>query len=463
MYRIAVALTLGLANLAAAQFPPEFVPPPEFGFFPIPCRCPPERSGRISEKRGAHDDAVLRWNNVVLNAIKAEQTPPPIAARNLAIVHVAIFDAMNSVRQTYQTFLIQSAGPTGASPEAAAAVAAHRALLTLYPKQLRSVDAALDDSLEAILDGPAKLDGIRWGQLVAEKVLDWRKKDLTPMESTYAPRSDLGRWQPTFPQYRPPLLPEWSNVQTFALKHTDDFRPVGPPALTSDEFAKSFREVKVLGGVNSRLRTPDETEIAHFWEDGSGTVTPPGHWNRIAAIIARQRGNTATENARLFALLNVAMADAAIACWDCKYSFDFWRPVTAIRSAARLNNLEINADPDWKPLLETPPFPSYTSGHSSFSGAGAAVLAELFGSDKMRFTTTSDRLPGVQRSFARFSDAAMEAGMSRIYGGIHWNFDNTDGLDSGRKVGEYVAKRFCRPLVEKTDRSAPGSFAMRGR
>src|SRR5262249_27238483 len=148
--------------------------------------------------------------------------------------------------------------------------------------------------------------------------------------------------------------------------------------LNSDEFIAAFREVKVLGSVNSRVRTRDETEIARFWADGEGTVTPPGHWNRIAQDAARQRRTSSFQNARLFAMLNIALADVGIACWDCKYSFDYWRPVTAIRAARKLNNPELVAETDWSPLLPTPPFPSYTSGHSSFSGAAAAVLKEFF-------------------------------------------------------------------------------------
>jgi hypothetical protein len=169
------------------------------------------------------------------------------------------------------------------------------------------------------------------------------------------------------------------------------------------------------------------------------------------------------ETARLFAMLNVALADAAIACWECKYRFDVWRPVTAIRNADQLKNPALVADPDWTPLLVTPPFPAYTSGHSSFSGAAAAALAEFLETDRVRFTTTSDGLPGVTRSFTRFSEAANEAGMSRIYGGIHWAFDNTAGLESGRKVGEYVARNFFRPVRETGDRPRPASIAIHRR
>jgi hypothetical protein len=173
-------------------------------------------------------------------------------------------------------------------------------------------------------------------------------------------------------------------------------------------------------------------------------VTPPGHWNRIARSLAAERGLSTFENARLFAMLNIALADAAIACWECKYKFDFWRPVTAIRTAAKLGNTSLKEDPDWTPLLTTPPFPSYTSGHSTFSGAAAAVLTAFLGKDDVAFSSISDAMPGVRRSFKSFSDAANEAGMSRIYGGIHYSFDNKDGLKLGRAIGEHVAQNFFR-------------------
>src|SRR5439155_2374215 len=177
-------------------------------------------------------------------------------------------------------------------------------------------------------------------------------------------------------------------------------------------------------GKHSKARTKDQTEIALFWADDLGTVTPPGHWNRIAQTIALERGNTLAENARLFAHLNIALSDAGVLCWVIKFTFEFWRPITAIRETER--------DDDWTPLLNTPPFPAYVSGHSTFSGAAASVLAESFGTDKIKFETACDSLPDVKRKFTSLSAAAEEAGMSRIYGGIHWHFDNVEGLKVGR-------------------------------
>lgn len=375
--------------------------------------------------------AVARWNEAVLEAIKAERTPPPVAARNLAIVHIAVYDAIVSINHEYRAFYSGARPRPGSDPTAAATVAAHRVLVELYPKRVREFDAVLDSTLGDVPEGAAKTNGVAHGLAIAERVLKWRAADLTTTSrSSYKFTDEAGRWRPTPPKYADPLLPGWANARGFAVPDRKPFTPPGPPKLTSDEYERALREVKALGGVNSEARTKDQTEIARFWADGEGTVTPPGHWNRIAQAVAADRKLNLTDSARLFALLNVSMADAALVCWECKYKFDIWRPVTALRES----------DPTWVPLLPTPPFPAYTSGHSSFSGSAAAALEAFFDTDRVAFTSTSDGLPGVSRAYTSFRAAAEEAGMSRIYGGIHWQFDNADGLKCGREIGEYVAK-----------------------
>jgi hypothetical protein len=214
-------------------------------------------------------------------------------------------------------------------------------------------------------------------------------------------------------------------------------------------YAQDYDQVKALGAKTSAVRTAEQTEIARFWADGAGTVTPPGHWNMIAADVAQQRGNTLAENARLFALVNIAMADAGIVSWDAKYHYNLWRPITAIREGDDDGNDATAGDATWEPLLATPPFPECTSGHSTFSGAAATILASLYGDD-FAFTTDSDGLPGVTRSFLSFSDAADEAGISRIYGGIHFQFSNEQGLATGRGLGEYVAGNYLTVVPEPT-------------
>jgi membrane-associated phospholipid phosphatase len=240
-------------------------------------------------------------------------------------------------------------------------------------------------------------------------------------------------------------------VTPFAMTNGQQFRPLPPPALDSLQWISDYIQVKELGSVSSATRTVEQTAIARFWADGAGTVTPPGHWNVIAQDVAAQRGNTLEENARLFALLNIAEADAAIVSWDCKYRFDFWRPVTAIRNGDLDPVVETEKDADWTPLLVTPPFPEYTSGHSTFSAAAAVVLAAFFGGD-IPFVTASEDLPGVVRSFSSFSAAAQEAAMSRLYGGIHFASANEAGLSSGVELGAFVSANFLKDRPGKSHR-----------
>jgi hypothetical protein len=214
--------------------------------------------------------------------------------------------------------------------------------------------------------------------------------------------------------------------------------PNGPPALDSAEYTANFLEVKEIGSATSATRNADQSAIARFWASSAGTSTPPGHWMRIAQTVADAQDNTLEENARLFALLTMGMADASVASWDNKYTYNDWRPITAIRAAATDGNPATEADASWNSFLTTPNHPSYTSNHSSVSGAAGAILAEFFGTDNITFTTSSEGVILPDRTFTSFSQASTEAADSRLYGGIHWRYDNEDGLVGGRAVGHYV-------------------------
>jgi hypothetical protein len=399
-------------------------------------------------------DVVLQWNEVVLAAIRADKTAPPLAARNLAMVHAAIYDGVNAVYQTHQSYRVARTPADPVEPAAVAAIAAHRILVELYPGQVDRFDSALDDTMANVPVGNARTRGVRLGQEVAEKMLAWRATDGSRRRVAYRPMPAIGVWRPTPPGYKAALLPQWPSLKPFAVRAATAFRPVAPPALTSAEYTKDFNEVKSLGYRHSRTRTADQTLIALFWDDGAGTSTPPGHWNTIARVVARQQGNSLAENARLFALLNLSLADAAIACWDCKYKYGLWRPVTAIREADRDGNPDTLPDRAWTPLLTTPPFPSYTSGHSTFSGAAATALGYFYGTDAVRFTVGSEGLRGAKRSYAGFWDAANEAGRSRIYGGIHYECDNREGLAAGKAIALAVCRNWLAPRPEPVARSA---------
>jgi hypothetical protein len=401
---------------------------------------------------GSRADVVTEWNSAALDAIRADRTPPPRAARALAILHVAIYDAVNGVTQTHEPYFVKDKPAGVASVEVAASAAAHKVLAELFPAHAEALDALYASKLDAFRDHPSLTAGIAWGETVAQAILDLRSGDHSNDVVTYVPRTGAGYWVPTPPAFAAALLPQWPLVTPFAMTSGGQFRPAPPPDLDTDRWASEYNQVKEIGSAASATRTIEQTAIARFWADGAGTVTPPGHWNVIAQDIAEQQGTTLEENARLFVLLNIAEADAGIVSWDCKYQFEFWRPITAIVNGDLDPRADTEKVPDWTPLLVTPPFPEYTSGHSTFSSAAAAVLADFFGSDDVAFTTESEDLPGVVRSFTSFSGAAAEAGMSRIYGGIHFLSANEAGLSSGAALGAYVSANFFRDRPGRSKR-----------
>jgi hypothetical protein len=399
-----------------------------------------------------NSDVVLDWNATLLNAVYEDKTAPPLASRNMAMVQAAVFDTVNSFNNTYKNYHFVGSAPVNASIEAAAASAAYRVLVNLYPKQKTFLDNALTASLAEIPDGTVEDTGVAFGQTVADDILTLRNNDGSANTVIYTPGINHGEWQPTPPAFNPALLPQWGEITPFALTSGSQFRPDGPPALDSAVYTTDFNQVKELGSLNSTTRTAEQTEIAKFWADGTGTFTPPGHWNQIAQNVAVQKGNSLLDNARLFALLDISLADAGIAAWEAKYNYNFWRPITAIQQAETDGNASTIADASWQPLLTTPAFPEYVSGHSTFSGAAETILTSLLG-DNVGFSVNSLGLPGVERQFTSFTAAAEEAGMSRIYGGIHFNSANVDGLATGRNIGNYVLQNLL--TFSSTDVQAP--------
>jgi membrane-associated phospholipid phosphatase len=392
-------------------------------------------------------DVVLEWNQLALSVIRQTKASPLGGARDMAIMHAAVYDSVNAIDRSYTPYFAHVHASRSASLVAAAAQAAHDTLVVLFPTQASSFDAALAADLVGIPPGRAR-QGIAVGQDVAEQILTWRSTAGAGAVVPYTPGTAPGDWQPTPPAFLPALAPSWALVTPFAMTSGSQFRPPPPPALTSTEYATAFNEVKSLGRVDSTTRTADQTQIALFWKDAVGTAYAFGHWNEIAEGVSVDQGLGLVENARLFALLNIATADALIACWDAKYTYNFWRPVTAIRFSGDSSiNPATESDPTWTPLIVTPNFPSYPSAHSTVSGAASTVLTSLFGRH-YSFTAGSDGLPGITRSFSSFAAAAAEAGQSRIYGGIHFQFDNQAGLASGRALGRFVVQNFLLPVDE---------------
>ncbi len=439
------------------------------------------------------NDPVLRWNGIALAAVvddhsgtfgAAAQGGPTRTARALAIVHTAIYDAVNSIvrsRRPYQT-LVPVGRHASVSIEAAVATAAAEALSALYPAQSPVFDAALEIDLSAAPHGAPKALGRVVGKLAARRILHARGRDGSDVPVPYVPGTLPGdhRPDPLNPE-QGFLTPGWGQVAPFVLESGAQFRSSPPPELSSADYTEAFAEVKRLGGdgvTTPTDRTPEQTQIGLFWAyDGTRLIGPPPRlYNQIVRAIALQMGNDVAENARLFALVNLAQADAGIACWETKYAYNFWRPVLGVREAdpgtdpsgLGDDNPSTAGDPAWTPLCApasnrsgndfTPPFPAYPSGHATFGAATFHMLTLFYGTDDIPFTFTSDELDGVTtdrlgnvrprapRSFARLSDAAVENADSRIYLGIHWRFDATAGLDMGRAIAQYVFDHALQPI-----------------
>jgi hypothetical protein len=394
----------------------------------------------------ASADVITDWNDVALQKIRDARTSPPQASRHLAMLHTAMYDAVNGIKAPHQTrhqpYLHRHPGPPLADETAAASAAARQVLNSVWPGDPR-FDAAYAAIVGGLPQDRATGLGIGYGEKVAAAILAARAQDGSADTSTYEQDPVPGIWRPTVSfggVVRPALLPWWGEVEPFGIPAASLYLPPAPLALDSSLYAAEVNEVKLLGVKTGSLRTAEETEIALFWSNGAGTATPPGHWNVITQIISDSFGLTVDESARLFALLNVALADAAIVAWDCKYSYNLWRPITAIQEADSAGNDAVTQDPAWEPLLFTPPFPEYISGHSTFSAAAAAVLSHYFGTDELPFTSSSEEFPDLVRSYTSVWDAAEESGMSRIYGGIHFMSGNLYGLAEGAAIGDYVAQ-----------------------
>lgn len=399
--------------------------------------------------------AVMRWSDRLVQAVRDTATPPPPATRAFAIGHLAGFAAVNGLSPRYAVPVTLPAPTAPVNAEAAYGTAVATTIATMFGED----SCGLKEFLADIEDGEAKTNGVFWGAKVANAVLDWRAADgvAASTDLAYAKLDTPMAWQPTgpffsaengptFKPYGGPLLPGWGKLQTFAVGSARDFRPTPFPRLGSREFLRQLEKVFEWGGATSPYRTEDQAEIAFFWEDGPRGSTPPGHWQIIAMDLLQRQGLDLVDQARFMALISLAQADAAIVTWDCKFDMDVLRPETAIRTNvlpaetfARFN------DPEWKTLIPTPPFPAYTSGHSTFSAASARMLAHLLGTDTVSFTGMAPdlvnwptQLKGVRRSWTRLSQAAEEAGASREYGGIHWEADNTEGLRIGGLIADTV-------------------------
>jgi hypothetical protein len=393
------------------------------------------RRHRHAVDSSAQPDQVIQWNQELQKVLVAPGAQPASIhpTRTLAITQIAVDEAVNGILRRDGPLVVDARGPRGASPDAAAAAAAHTALDALLPTQQPAIDAFFQASLAQLGSGERVERGLRFGERVADAVLTARANDGAAVAApAFAPFAGPGEYQLTPPAFAPAAFTQTSHVRPFVLESASQFRPAPPPALTSRRYAADFGEIHSLGELNSATRTADQTAIGKFWGAAPIWIV----WNQIADQAALGFGNSLAQNARLFALLDTTQADGAIALYDAKYAYHRWRPITAI-TAPDQGNPTTAADPNWVPLANTANDPSYPGAHATFSQAAATVLQDFFGTDAFSFSLTNPSV-GISRDFASFSQAADEASASRIFAGQHFRYDEDAGQALGAQVGDFV-------------------------
>jgi hypothetical protein len=403
----------------------------------------------------ARADTVTDWNGYASTAIVATAAqPPPVAVLSFAMVQGAVYDAVNAIDGGHRAYLPEPPAAPSASKDAAAATAAYRVLVALFPAQQATLQPLYETSLAGVENTPpgAKAGGIAAGEAAAAAMLAARKDDgrfgpFTPVIGTTP-----GTWRPTPPAFAQDPAPWVGNVRPFLVPNIETLRTRGPNALTSRAYARDFNEIKDVGSLHSTTRTPDETSAAIFWQDHAFAL-----WNRTFRTLAASRHLDIVDNARLFATENLAAADAAIGCWNNKYHWNAWRPITAIREAASDGNRATEADPNWTPLFDpstpvatppalvTPPFPEYPSGHNCAAGAIVRTLRYFFHTDEVTFTASSNKT-ATTRTYQRLSEALQENINARVWAGIHFRTADVAGAALGKKVARYLHKHYLQPV-----------------
>jgi hypothetical protein len=382
-------------------------------------------------------DVVTEWNERALACTAEAKQLPFVAARTMAMVHTAMFDAVNSIDGRYMPYKVKVPAPPGSSSQAAAVAAAHTVLLNLFPEQKTSLDASYAASLAQFPEGSGKTAGITIGEKAAAEIIALRASDGANAPNVYRPSASPGVYVST----TLPIGTAWGGVTPWVMDRGSQFRPAPPPSLTSREWASDYNEVKDLGWKKSTSRTSEQSDIGRFW-----TITGPQSWDPVVRQLAAAPGRSLLANARLFALTEIAGADAYIAVLDAKYTFNFWRPITAIRNGDMDGNDDTARVPDWEPLIDTPLHPEYPCAHCITSAAVGTVLESEFGKGTVPvLTMTSPTAPGVTRKWTSIKEWEDEVSAARIYGGIHYRNSAAVGQAMGRKIGDLAVQRYLKP------------------
>jgi len=382
-------------------------------------------------------DVITDWNQKAMPIVTAYSLSAP-AYRDMAMMHIAMFDCVNAIEPRYQPYKAKFEVDKSASKDAAAAVAAAGVLSRLHPDSASKIEPELKQYLAGIPDGAAKSAGIALGEKVADSVWRLREKDGSDAVDAYRPRTSPGHYIATTAV----VFPMWGNVTPFAMTSPSQFRPGPPPALTSREWAESYNEIKEIGAKNSTKRSAVQTETGRLW-----LYTGPATFFPLAIQLSAAKGLDVNENARLFALLGMATADAMIGVFDAKYQYEFWRPVTAIRNGDEDGNAATERDATWEPLGATPMHPEYPCAHCIVAGSAGTVMQAVFGTGTLpEFTLATPTAPGVTHRWTRLEDYISEPSNARIWSGIHYRFSTEVGADMGRKIAEYTVQSYLRPL-----------------
>jgi hypothetical protein len=372
---------------------------------------------------------------------------PFAQARYAAITQLAVFEAVNAITHRYKPYLGTIAAPRDASAEAAAVAAAHAVLKNYFPASAASLDATRAISLAAIPDGAGKAAGIAVGEAAAAAMIALRANDgATPPETFLPSTFDPGVWQPTPPAFSPGIFLHWRNLTPFGIQSTQQFRSGPPPALTSRSYTRSYREVQQVGDVTSTLRPQDRADVARYF----AVVSAPHVWNSVAQQVSLSRRRSLSAQARAFALLNMAISDGLASAMETKYFYVFWRPVTAIRGGDTDDNPKTEPDGGFTPFITTPAFPSYPSAHASASYAGREIIEQIFGCGRVSVTLSHPGIPDVVLRYSNVEDIADDIDDARVYGGIHFRFDQEAGALQGRLVGSYVFGHNLRPSAHES-------------